>query len=95
MEDTKVYYTGSDGITVEVSTLETTHLINAIAKKNRELFEATSLDDFIQKNQIVITLETELNRRIVKFHDEHFTSTTLNDSEGLTTTETTEEIEEF
>ena len=43
----KKYYTNSAGEKVDISTLETTHLINTIAKKKREIFNNTTKDDAV------------------------------------------------
>ena len=40
----KKYYTNTAGEQVEISTLETTHLLNALNKKQREIFSKENKD---------------------------------------------------
>ena len=76
MEENKKYYTNSKGEQVEISTLETTHLKNAMAKKMEELFSSTSKDDFSNKLKVVNDLKNEYYLRLNKFYE------TLGDSDG-------------
>lgn len=69
MEKTKKYYINSAGEKVEISTLETTHLKNAYAKKMEGLFSSTNKDDFSKKLQEVNDLKDEYYSRINKFYD--------------------------
>lgn len=63
------YYTRSNGEQVEISTLETTHLTNSIAKKYREIFESTNKDDYSKKLQEINDLKEELYGRFNEFYD--------------------------
>jgi len=65
----KKYYINSAGEKVEISTLETTHLKNALAKKMENLFSSTSKDDFSKKLKEVNDLKDEYFSRINKFYD--------------------------
>lgn len=63
------YYIRSNGEKVALSTLETTHLKNAMAKKMEELFTSTSKTDFSNKLKEVNDLKDEYYARINKFYD--------------------------
>lgn len=63
------YYINSSGEKVDISTLETTHLKNAYAKKMEGLFSSTNKDDFAKKLQEVNDLKNEYYSRINKFYD--------------------------
>ena len=70
MENKEVkYYTGSDGIAKDITTLETTHLSNSIAKKMREVFESKSKDDFNNRIKVINDLKEEMFARFNKFYD--------------------------
>lgn len=68
MEDKK-YYTNSSGENVEISTLETTHLKNAMAKKMEGLFSSVNKDDFSKRLQEVNDLKDEYYKRVNKFYE--------------------------
>lgn len=68
--ENKKFYTRSNGEQVEISTMETTHISNAIAKKYREMFESTNEDDFSNKLNELNSLKEEMHFRINKYHDE-------------------------
>lgn len=70
MAQEKKYYTRSNGEQVEISSMETTHISNAIAKKYREMFESTNEDDFSNKLNELNSLKEEMHFRINKYHDE-------------------------
>lgn len=67
--ENKKYYTRSNGEKVEISTMETTHIKNAMAKKMEELFASTGKDDFSKKLQEVNDLKDEYYLRINKFYE--------------------------
>lgn len=69
MDTKKKYYTRSNGEKVEISTLETTHLTNALAKKYRELFEAQSKDDYAKKLAEINDLKENLYGRFNEFYE--------------------------
>lgn len=70
MENKEVkYYTGSDGVTKDIATMETTYLSNAISKKMREVFESTSKDDFNNRIKVINDLKEEMFARFNKFYD--------------------------
>ena len=59
----KKYYTNSAGEKVDISTLETTHLINTIAKKKREIFNNTTKDDAVKAYNEIRDLNEEYHKR--------------------------------
>lgn len=67
--ENKKYYTRSNGEKVEISTMETTHLTNSLAKKYRELFESTNKDDYSKRLGEINDLKEDLYRRFNEFHD--------------------------
>ena len=66
----KKYYTNSSGESIDISTLETTHLINSIAKKQREIFNKTNKDDVSKELQEIKDLREEYFSRFNKWYDE-------------------------
>lgn len=70
MEEKKIrYYTNSAGEQVDVSTLETTHLINALSKKYREVFDSKNKDEFSNKTDELNGLKEELYSRFNNFNE--------------------------
>lgn len=67
MEQNKKYYTNSSGEKVEISTLETTHLLNALNKKQREIFNSTTKDDVSKELQEIKDLKEEYHLRLNKW----------------------------
>lgn len=67
--ENKKYYTRSNGEQVEISSLETTHLTNALAKKYRELFESTNKDEYSKRYGEISDLKEDLHRRFNEFYD--------------------------
>lgn len=67
--ENKKYYTNSAGESVEISTLETTHLTNALAKKYRELFESTSREDYLRRLNEINDLKEDLYGRFNSFYE--------------------------
>lgn len=66
----KKYYTNSKGEKVNVSTLETTHLKNAMTKKMEDLFYTKSKDEFAEKLEEVNNLRDEYYKRINEHYEE-------------------------
>ena len=70
MENKEVkYYTRSNGEKVDLTTMETTHVKNAMAKKMEELFSSTDKNDFSKKLKEVNDLKDEYYSRINKFYE--------------------------
>lgn len=67
--ENKKYYTNSSGELVDISTLETTHLINALGKKQREIFNSTNKDDVSKELQEIKDLREEYHRRFNEWYD--------------------------
>ena len=67
--ENKKYYTNSAGESVEISSLETTHLKNAIAKKMEGLFSSTDKTDFSKRLKEVNDLKDEYYARVNKFYE--------------------------
>ena len=67
--ENKKYYTNSAGERVDISTLETTHLKNAMAKKMEGLFSSKNKTDFSKRLQEVNDLKNEYYARLNKFYD--------------------------
>lgn len=63
------FYVNSSGEKVEISTLETTHLTNALAKKYRELFNATNKNEYSEKLQEINDLKEDLYGRFNTFYE--------------------------
>ena len=62
-------YTNSEGISVDVSTLETTHLINALGKKMREIYNCTDKWQFSRVLMEINALKEEYYKRLNKFSE--------------------------
>ena len=69
MENNKKYYKNSSGESVDISTLETTHLINAIGKKQRDIFNSTSKDDVSKELEEIKNLREEYHKRFNEWYD--------------------------
>ena len=67
--ENKKYYTNSSGEKVEISTLETTHLLNALNKKQREIFNSTTKDDVSKELQEIKDLKEEYHKRFNEWYD--------------------------
>ena len=63
-------YTNSEGISVDVTTLETTHLINALGKKMREIFNSTNRIEYASMLMQINALKEEYFKRLNKFTEE-------------------------
>lgn len=63
------YYKRSNGEQVEISSLETTHLINSLSKKYRELFESANKNDFSNRLNEINDLKEDLYRRFNEFNE--------------------------
>ena len=63
-------YTNSEGISVDVTTLETTHLINALGKKMREIYNVTNHIEYEKMLMEINALKEEYFKRLNKFVEE-------------------------
>ena len=64
------YYVRSNGEKVSLSTIDTTHLKNAMAKKMEDLFYTNRKDEFAEKLKEVNDLKDEYYKRINKHYEE-------------------------
>lgn len=65
----KKYYTNSSGESIDISTLETTHLLNALNKKQREIFSKENKDDVSKELKEINDLKEEYHRRFNDWYD--------------------------
>jgi len=57
-------YTNSEGISVDVTTLHSTHLINALAKKMNEIYNCTNRTEFNKMLMEINALKEEYYKRL-------------------------------
>jgi len=70
MNQEKKYYKRSNGEMVEISTMETTHLINSYSKIMREIFEnKKSKSDCSEQIKTMENLKEEYHKRFNKFYE--------------------------
>ena len=62
-------YINSNNEEIEPKTLETTHLINALAKCYREIFNSKDMKEFEKYSNNIMVLRNELDKRISNFAD--------------------------
>ena len=67
--ENKRYYTNSKGEKINVATLETTHLLNSLNKKQREIFNKTNKDDVSKELEEIKNLREEYYSRFNKWYD--------------------------
>ena len=67
--ENKKYYTNTAGESVDISTLETTHLINALGKKQREIFNKENKDDVSKELEEINNLKEEYHKRFNEWYD--------------------------
>lgn len=63
------YYTNSAGESVDISTLETTHLLNSLNKKQREIFSKDNKDDVAKELEEIKNLKEEYFKRFNEWYD--------------------------
>lgn len=66
------WYVSSSGQLTDITKVETTHLINALAKHHREIYNSDSNEQMIKHSEQIQLIEEELLDRNKKFHDEKF-----------------------
>ena len=69
MEENIKYYTSSDGKKTPLKDVETTHLINGLAKRYRELFNSENEEDFNIRINEINDIKEEIHRRLNEFND--------------------------
>lgn len=63
------YYTNSSGESIDISTLETTHLLNSLNKKQREIFNKENKDDVAKELEEIKNLREEYHKRFNEWYD--------------------------
>ena len=63
------YYTNSSGEKVDISTLETTHLLNSLNKKQREIFNKANKDEVAKELKEIGDLREEYHKRFNEWYD--------------------------
>lgn len=63
------YYTNSSGEKMEINSVETTHLINGLAKKMRDIFNSSNKDDYVTRMNEINDVKEEVYKRINEFSD--------------------------
>ena len=69
MEDIKKYYTRSNGEKVEISTMNTEHILNALGKKQREIFNSQSKDEASKMLQEINDLKEGYYAKLNDWYD--------------------------
>lgn len=70
MEEKKVkMYTNSKGESIPITSLEFTHLSNALAKAYRDSFNAKSKDEYKKYIDKIDDLKEEIHRRMNMFYE--------------------------
>ena len=63
------YYISSDGTKTKLKDIETTHLINSLAKKQRDIFSLTDKDKIGKALQEISDLKEEYHKRFNDFYE--------------------------
>ncbi len=69
-------YVNSKGEEMEMSTMNTEHILNSLSKKSREIFDVTSQDEYHKRITEIMNLKEELFKRFNDFYG------TLGDKDG-------------
>lgn len=74
MEDSSKinWYVSSSGAIQDIKNVETTHLINALAKHHREIYNSTTKSEMIKHSEQITLIEKELLNRNEIFNKEKF-----------------------
>ena len=65
----KKYYTRSNGEQVEISTMNTEHILNALGKKQREIFNSQSKDEASKMLQEINDLKEGYYAKLNEWYD--------------------------
>lgn len=65
----KKFYTNSNGESIDISTLETTHLLNSLNKKSREIFNKKNKDEVAKELEEMKNLREEYYARFNEWYD--------------------------
>ena len=63
------YYISSNGDKTDITKVETTHLINSLAKHHRDIYASNSVDEFVRHSEQINLIDAELLRREKEFYD--------------------------
>lgn len=66
------WYVSSSGQLSDITKVETTHLINALAKHHREIYNSVTKQEMIKHSEQIALIEEELLSRNQKFNEEKF-----------------------
>lgn len=66
------WYVSTSGELKDITKVETTHLINALAKHHRDIYSSVSKEQMIRHSEQIALIEEELLARNKKFNDEKF-----------------------
>lgn len=66
------WYVSSSGELKDITKVDTTHLINALAKHHRDIYSSVSKEQMIKHSEQITLIEEELLERNKKFNDEKF-----------------------
>lgn len=69
MENNKKYYTRSNGEKVDISTMNTEHILNALGKKQREIFNSTNKDEASKMLQEINDLKEGYYAKLNEWYD--------------------------
>ena len=69
MKEEIQYYISSDGTKTPVKNLETTHLLNALNKKYRDIFNSANKDEVSVRLKEIDMLKNEYYRRLNDFNE--------------------------
>lgn len=66
------WYVSSSGDIKDITKVDTTHLINALAKHHRDIYSSLSKEQMIKHNEQISLIDEELLRRNIEFSKEKF-----------------------
>ena len=68
------WYVSSSGELKDITKVDTTHLINALAKHHRDIYSSVNKDELVKHSEQIALIDSELMRRNEVFADERFTN---------------------
>lgn len=66
------WYVSSSGNIQDITKVETTHLINALAKHHRDIYSSNSKEEMIKHSEQIALIDEELLARNKKFNEDKF-----------------------
>lgn len=67
MEEERIYYESSDGKLTPIDQVDTTHLINSLAKQHRDIYNSQTKDEFDKYYRKMAMIDNELTKRLGNF----------------------------